>query len=161
MGLVSDKSLLHRESVWQCPNQGSHKVRIMQAHACRHSLQKEWDSPQKSVNAVHCPFQAPPETPLSTICWLWISCSLRAFLDVLHTVFFITKFALFFGLWGGSSHEFGHVLAHCCSELWFQQRLLEWPAHRKLLPCQFTGCIRAAVRSFPQVVVTAHLSVWI
>lgn len=71
------------------------------------------------------------------------------------------KICIIFGPLGWLFLEIWRISALCCSELWFQQRLFEWLAHRTFLPCQFFSYIRAAVRLFPQVVVTAHLSVWI
>lgn len=60
---------------------------------------------------------------------------------------------------GGSTEDFGHVLALCCLDRGFQQGLFVWLARRNLLPCQRIGCVRHVVGLFPQVVVTAHLSV--
>lgn len=154
------KSLWHHGRVWQCPNCGSQKVRITQAHAYRHSLQRSRIH-LKKVQMLFTVFSKKHQKYLQVPFADYGSLALYMHSLVCSIRYSTTKFALSLGLWGGSSQEFGHISTLCCSDLWFQQRLFEWLAHRMFLPCQFFSCIRAAVWLFPQVVVTAHLSVWI
>lgn len=154
-------NLWHHGSVWQCPNCGSQKVRIMQARACRHSLQRSKIHLQQSSNAVHFTVLSKQNQK-----YFWVPFadygSLALYVHSLMCSILCSALQnLHYLCASGVALPRSLDIFFFYSELGFQQRLFEWPAHRKFLPRQFIDCVRAAVRLFPQVVVTAHLSVWI
>lgn len=159
MGLVNNKSLWHHGNVWQCPYCGSQKVRIMEAHACRHSFQRSnihLKKVQMLFTVLSKQHQKHLQAPFADYGFLALYMH-----SLMHSILCSALQNLHY-LWASGMAlpgNLGMFQPVAAQSLDFSRGYLsDLPIGSS---CQFISCIRAAVWLFPQVVVTAHLSVWI